>query len=82
MYKCIKLLTCVHFLAATNDSGGILTKVLRNKGAAKTRTVYSLCTLVGSENIRLEVNDRVGKTINRVSVLLLTSPPCAAARVQ
>ena len=69
MYICITLLTCVHFLAATNDSGGILTKVLRNKGAAKTRTVYSLGTLVGSENIRLEVNDRVGKTINRVSVL-------------
>ena len=59
----------MRFLAATNDSGGFLTKVLRNQGAAKTRTVYTLGTLVGSVYILLEVIDRGGKTINRVSVL-------------
>ena len=55
--------------AATKDTGGFLSILLRNQGAAKTRTVYSLCTLVGFENIRLEVFYRGGKTINRLSVI-------------
>ena len=46
---------------------GFLSILLRNQGAAKTRTVYSLCTLVGFENIRLEVFYRGGKTIDRLS---------------
>ena len=46
--------------AATKDTGGFLSKLLRTKGAAKTRTVYSLYTLVGFENILLEVNYRGG----------------------
>ena len=53
--------------AATKDTGGFLSILLRNQGAAKTRTVYSLCTLVGFENIRLEVFYRGGKTIDRLS---------------
>ena len=59
----------MRFLAATSDSGGFLTKALRNQGAAKARTVYTLGTLVGSVYTLLEVIDRGGKTINRVSVL-------------
>ena len=46
--------------AATKDAGGVLGKLLHTKGAAKTRTVYSLYTLVGFENILLEVNYRGG----------------------
>ena len=69
----------MHFLAATNDSGGFLTKALRNQGAAKTLAAYTLGALVGSVYTLLEVNDRVGKTINRMSVFQLMSPPCAAA---
>ena len=45
---------------ATKDTGGVLGKLLHTKGAAKTRTVYSLYTLVGFENILLEVNYRGG----------------------
>ena len=57
MYKA----TCLRALpAATKDAGGVLGKLLHTKGAAKTRTVYSLYTLVGFENILLEVNYRGG----------------------
>ena len=46
--------------AATKDTGGILGKLLHTKGAAKTRTVYSIHALVGFKNILLEVDDRGG----------------------
>ena len=46
--------------AATKDAGGVLGKLLHTKGAAKTRTVYSIHTLVGFKNILLEVDDRGG----------------------
>ena len=46
--------------AATKDTGGILSKLLHTKGAAKTRTVYSIHALVGFKNILLEVDDRGG----------------------
>ena len=47
--------------AATKDTGGALGKLLHTKGAAKTRTVYSIHTLVGFKNILLEVDDRGGR---------------------
>ena len=46
--------------AATKSAGGVLGKLLHTKGAAKTRTVYSIHTLVGFKNILLEVDDRGG----------------------
>ena len=46
--------------AATKDAGGVLGKLLHTKGAAKTRTVYSIHALVGFKNILLEVDDRGG----------------------
>ena len=46
--------------AATKDTGGVLGKLLHTKGAAKTRTVYSIHALVGFKNILLEVDDRGG----------------------
>ena len=46
--------------AATKDAGGVLGKLLHAKGAAKTRTVYSIHALVGFKNILLEVSDRGG----------------------
>ena len=46
--------------AATKDAGGLLSRLLHTKGAAKTRTVYPLYALVGFEDILLEVNYRGG----------------------
>ena len=46
--------------AATKDAGGVLSAFLRNKGAAKARTIYSLYTLVGFEDILLEVITAAG----------------------
>ena len=46
--------------AATKDTGGVLGKLLHTKGAAKTRTVYPIHTLVGFKDILLEVDDRGG----------------------
>ena len=65
--------------AATKDTGGALGKLLHTKGAAKTRTVYSLYALVGFENIPLEVNYRGGRPSTDTSVYLVDVPPCAAA---
>ena len=61
--------------AATKDTGGILGKLLHTKGAAKTRTVYSIHTLVGFKNILLEVDDRGGQLSKDVSVHLSMSLP-------
>ena len=65
--------------AATKDAGGFLSKLLRTKGAAKARTVYSLYALVGFENILLEVNYRGGQLSTDVAVYPVDVPPCAAA---
>ena len=55
--------------AATKDAGGALGKLLHTKGAAKARAVYSLYTLVGFENILLEVNTRCWDSSNRRLVI-------------
>ena len=45
---------------ATKDAGGLLGKLLHTKGAAKTRAVYPIHTLVGFKDILLEAIYRGG----------------------